>query len=150
MVQSTPTSTLENLSRLASKPGVKSTLVLSKSDGSIIRSTGLLADSANAAASDASIIEDALGQGSNASPTATLDTGNSLEEHRDGQEHTKTAEDVARMVFAFLSAANGFADGMEKGDDAKLLRMRTRKNEIVIVPGQYLPFPNLSTTVYPD
>lgn len=55
----------------------------------------------------------------------------------EGEDGGKSAEKIARMVFAFLAAANDFVDGVEKGEDIKLLRMRIRKNEIVIVPGQY-------------
>lgn len=40
------------------------------------------------------------------------------------------------MVFAFLAASKAFTEGMDKSDEVKLLRLRTRKNEIVIVPGQ--------------
>lgn len=47
-----------------------------------------------------------------------------------------TAEDVARMVFTFVAASKAFTEGMDKSDDVKLLRLRTRKNEIVIVPGR--------------
>lgn len=55
---------------------------------------------------------------------------------------TKHAEDIARMVFAFVSSAEGFVDSIDEGDDLKLLRLRTRKNEIVIVPGiQIIPLP---------
>ena len=43
---------------------------------------------------------------------------------------------MAGMVFKLVAAAKEFAESMEKGDDARLLRMRTRKQEIVIVPGQ--------------
>lgn len=131
------TTTLENLTRLAAKPGVQSTLVLSKSDGSIIRSTGLLANSTIPQSSEASTNGNELGQGSNNSLAITLKNGTTFEEQRDGDNGGKTAEHIARLVFAFLAAANEFADGMEKEDDTKLLRMRTRKNEIVIVPGQY-------------
>ena len=40
------------------------------------------------------------------------------------------------MVFSFVSGAGGFVQGMDKGDELKLLRIRTRKSEIVIVPGR--------------
>ena len=40
------------------------------------------------------------------------------------------------MVFSFVSAAGGLVDGLDDGDDIKLLRLRTRKSEMVIVPGQ--------------
>lgn len=56
-----------------------------------------------------------------------------------GQEAhpTKTngAESVARMVFSFVSGAQDFVEGMDGSDDMRLLRLRTRKSEIVIVPG---------------
>lgn len=45
------------------------------------------------------------------------------------------AEDVARMVFAFVASAKAFTEGIEKSDEVKLLRLRTRKNEIIIAPG---------------
>ena len=51
------------------------------------------------------------------------------------QEKGNSAEDIARMVFAFVAGAKAFTEGMEKSDEVKLLRLRTRKNEIVIVPG---------------
>ena len=40
------------------------------------------------------------------------------------------------MVFAFVEGAKTFTEGMDKSDEVKLLRLRTRKNEIVIVPGK--------------
>lgn len=54
----------------------------------------------------------------------------------DNDTKGNTAEDVARMVFAFVAASKGFAEGMDKSDEVKLLRLRTRKTEIVIVPGR--------------
>ncbi len=47
-----------------------------------------------------------------------------------------SAEQIARMVFAFVAAANLFTEGIDKSDEVKLLRLRTRKKEIVIVPGK--------------
>ena len=55
----------------------------------------------------------------------------STEDDRKGN----SAEDIARMVFAFVVGANAFTEGMDKSDEVKLLRLRTRKSEIVIVPG---------------
>ena len=129
-------STLENLTRLASKPGVQSTLVLSRSDGSIIRSSGLLASSANTTSSEAPIVEDSLTQRGDVQATTNVNNEISLKQHSGVEDGNKSAEHIAKKVFVFLSAANEFADGMERGDDTKLLRIRTRKNEIVIVPGQ--------------
>ena len=40
------------------------------------------------------------------------------------------------MVFGFVAGAKAFTEGMDKSDEVRLLRLRTRKNEIVIVPGK--------------
>ena len=130
---------MENLSRLASKPGVHSTLILSKSDGSIIRSTGLLA----AATSSSSSQDLAVGIGTNLNgPVEPVDATRSGFDYPGSREDNKKgnrAEEVARMVFAFVAGAQVFTEGMDKSDEVKLLRLRTRKNEIVIVPGMSLP-----------
>lgn len=67
----------------------------------------------------------------------------SVNENPDGVENyggereggAQTAEDVAKMVYSFVSAAGGLVEGFNKGDEVKLLRLRTKKNELVIVPG---------------
>lgn len=51
---------------------------------------------------------------------------------------SKSAENVARMVFSFVSSAKAFTEGMDESDEVKLLRLRTRRNEIVIVPGTHI------------
>jgi hypothetical protein len=47
----------------------------------------------------------------------------------------QSAEDVASVVWSFLSAAGTLVDRLDKEDEVKLLRLRTKKNELVIVPG---------------
>jgi len=127
-----PASTLENLSRLASKPGVQSTLILSKTDGSIIRSTGSLATS-KSLSSDSPEGKAGVEAGYNGDAAGTRQNGNVEDESTESKG--SRAEDVAKLVFTFVSGAKVFADGVEAGDEVKLLRMRTMKNEIVIVPG---------------
>jgi hypothetical protein len=39
------------------------------------------------------------------------------------------------MVWSFLTAAGTLVDELDKEDEVKLLRLRTKKNELVIVPG---------------
>ncbi|KAI4244295.1 MAG: hypothetical protein L6R40_003021 [Gallowayella cf. fulva] len=126
MVQPAPTDTLQNLARLAAKPGVQSTLVLSKIDGSIIKSTGFLATPANSTSSESSSLA--------GSDLEKRSNRNDSEGYKSSQDSSKSAEHIARMVFQFVAAAKDFAEGMEKGDDARLLRMRTRRQEVVIVP----------------
>ncbi|MCJ1476055.1 hypothetical protein MMC13_004720 [Lambiella insularis] len=125
----TSSSALENLSRLASKPGVQSTLVLSRVDGTIIRTTGLLSDEGPNSES----VNVSSGPEGNHVGLNDKSSGNSgyVNEERGSQN---TAEGVAKMVFSFVSTASGLVSGLEKDDDIQLLRLRTKKSEIVIVP----------------
>ncbi len=52
---------------------------------------------------------------------------------------TKSAEETARMVWAFVEAAGGLIAGLDAEDEVKLLRLRTNKQELVIVPGEMHP-----------
>jgi hypothetical protein len=50
---------------------------------------------------------------------------------------TRKAEEVARLVYEFVkSAGNMIGELNGEVDEAKLLRVRTKKNELVIVPGE--------------
>ena len=125
---------MDNLSRLAAKPGVQSTLILSNADGSIIRSSGLLTRSLPPAVANTAVGSD--------SETPDLSEGPKIGTHYEVETNEKTnekyAEDVAKMVFSFVSGVGGLVQGMDDEDEVKLLRIRTRKSEIVIVPGQSL------------
>ena len=50
----------------------------------------------------------------------------------------QSVEKTARLVFAFVSSASDLSESLDKGNDVQLLRLRTRKNEIVVVPGEAL------------
>lgn len=126
--------TLENLSRLASKPGVQSTLILSKSDGSIIRSTGLLAATSSSTSQDLAVGNGTSRNGS-AEPVDPMRSGTEYPDNTEDDAKGNSAEDIARMAFTFAAEAKAFTEGMDGSDEVKLLRLRTRKNEIVIVPG---------------
>jgi dynein light chain roadblock-type len=39
------------------------------------------------------------------------------------------------MVWSFIKAAGSLVEGLDREDEVKLLRLRTKKNELVIVPG---------------
>jgi dynein light chain roadblock-type len=49
-----------------------------------------------------------------------------------------SAEDVASLVWSFLKAAGSLVDEQDSEDEVRLLRLRTKKNELVIVPGMSL------------
>ena len=56
--------------------------------------------------------------------------------HANERDHEgQDAESVAKMVFVFVSSATGLVTELDGGNDVQLLRLRTRKYEMVIVPG---------------
>jgi dynein light chain roadblock-type len=117
-----PEETLALLTRLSQKPGVQSTLVLSRENGAIVRTSGLISNSTT----------------SNPNSTLPASTDNSADGFSNGRKESgiQSAEDVARMVWSFLSAAGSLVEGLDAEDEVKLLRLRTKKNELVIVPGR--------------
>ena len=125
---------METLSRLASKPGVQSTLILSKSDGSVIRSTGLLAATSSSSSQDLAAANGTSLNGLTESVDA-MRGGIDYPGNTGDEKKGSSAEDMARMAFAFAAEAKAFTEGIDEEDEVKLLRLRTRKNEIVIVPG---------------
>ncbi|KAB2103759.1 hypothetical protein AG0111_0g8275 [Alternaria gaisen] len=120
MAQNAPDETLSLLARLSQKPGVQSTLILSRENGTIIRTSGLISNS------------------SSANPNSTLPASGEAasDNYSNGRKESgiHSAEDVASMVWSFLTAAGSLVDELDKDDEVKLLRLRTKKNELVIVP----------------
>ena len=118
-------------------PGVQSILVLSKRDGAIISTTGLLSNLSPGSDTDA-LTPDF--RRSTSSPEglrpALIDMeGRAAYGNGRGQEKN-SADNVARMVFQFVAATGHLVNGLDEGNEIQLLRLRTRKNEIVIVPGR--------------
>lgn len=159
------------LSHLTSRPGVQSTLILSRKDGSIIQTTGLLASQAP----EENGVSPATEQSSDSFPSCPAPAA----PPPSSSYQPSQAEALAVHIFAFVSSASalgvslsrpvtqqtgddrdsvstawddahdGYGDGMRtpreedrdaEGNDrdeegeVKLLRMRTRKHEIVVVP----------------
>lgn len=161
------------LSHLTSRPGVQSTLILARKDGSIIQSTGLLAPPENGTTTPRS------------NPNAQITTEQPLTQPTDPSSPSSPtqpspstyqpsqAETLAAHIFNFVSSASALGislsrpslkndergpvsmeagynsavngtstpreevDGnaeRDEDDEVKLLRMRTRKHEIVVVP----------------
>ncbi|KAF7592104.1 hypothetical protein BBP40_000709 [Aspergillus hancockii] len=165
------------LSHLTSRPGVQSTFILSRKDGSIIQSTGLLASKpvGNSSPTLSQTSPDPEEQpestttptGSSSPPTPSSATI----PNRHTPYQPSQAEALAAHIFAFVSSAsdlslslsrpptenahgsktesNGIQEGFGNGslredgegessdkedDEVKLLRLRTKKHEIVVVP----------------
>ncbi|KAI9836935.1 MAG: hypothetical protein M1837_003167 [Sclerophora amabilis] len=130
------------LTRLSQKPGVQSTLVLSRATGSIVRTTGLYSSSTSPNPNStlpSSANTNSPGHTRSESQTQTQtqsQTPNGAAEAR-ANNGMQNAEELAGMVWTFVGAAGGLAKGLDGEDEVKLLRLRTRKNELVIVPGEF-------------
>ncbi|KAJ4381069.1 hypothetical protein N0V86_003416 [Didymella sp. IMI 355093] len=121
MAQRSNEETLSLLTRLSQKPGVQSTLILSRDTGAIVRTSGLISTS------------------SSTSPNDTLPRESDetlVDNYANGRTESgiQSAEEVASAVWKFFGAAGSLIDGLDKDDDLRLLRLRTKKNELVIVP----------------
>lgn len=98
-------------------------LILSRDNGAIVRTSGLISNS------------------SAANPNSTLpaSTETAPDSYTNGKKESgiHSAEDVASMVWSFITAAGGVVKGLyDEDDEVKLLRLRTKKNELVIIPGK--------------
>jgi hypothetical protein len=56
----------------------------------------------------------------------------------DDEDGGQTGEDVARTVWRFVQAAGVLVGELDDEDELRLLRVRTRKNELVVVPSEYI------------
>ncbi|KAJ0123360.1 hypothetical protein J7T55_011825 [Diaporthe amygdali] len=126
----------ETLSRLSKKPGVKATIALDRASGAILKTAGQISslrtsksqqqqqDSQSTAAAASSL--SASTSDVPASSGSAVAAGTSSE--------TQGAEELASMVWAFVNSAGGLVHGLDTEDELKLLRVRTKKQELVIVP----------------
>ncbi|KAJ5699122.1 hypothetical protein N7462_001127 [Penicillium macrosclerotiorum] len=165
------------LSHLTSRPGVQSTLILSRKDGSIIQSTGQLAAQETNSASRA--VPPAASATTDPNPLAQPSEAPPASPAASTPYQPSQAETLAAHIFNFVSSASvlgvslsrpmtssasnehssttldgeyeSYRNGTgtstprekyqdaetgdrEEDDEVKLLRMRTRKHEIVVVP----------------
>lgn len=101
------------LARLSSRPGVQSTLILSRDDGAIVRSTGLLT----------------------AEEDTEVHVNGTADSYQPKKKGTRRADEVAALVMKYVQACAGLTEELNgEGDEVKLVRLRTKKNELVIVP----------------
>lgn len=119
------------LARLSQRPGVQSTLILSRDTGAIVRSSGL-------------VTAEEVGEDGAPPTNGTYVNGDST----DGEvkkKGTRNAEEVAALVYNFVKSAGSMVEELNgENDEAKLLRVRTKKNEVVIVPGELCTCPHES------
>jgi dynein light chain roadblock-type len=109
------------LSRMSSKQGVQSTLVLTRDTGAIVRSQGILAPDRTTAPQE----------GEPEASSAPSDPAAA-----EGDAATRDAEEIARHVWKFVQASGALVQSMDAEDELRLLRIRTRRNELMIVPSR--------------
>lgn len=115
------------LARLAQRPGVQGTLILSRVNGAIVQSTRLVTGE------DVDTEEGAAAATTNGT-SYTNGVGGS-EGDVVKKTGTRKADEIATLVWNYMSSTAALVEGMNgEGDEAKLVRVRTKRNEIVVVP----------------
>ncbi|KAK4117493.1 hypothetical protein N656DRAFT_773643 [Canariomyces notabilis] len=109
----------ETLGRLSKKPGVRATLILDRASGAILKTSGQISSIRKTKAPASSL--PAVGSFSN-------ETSNNSANQDQG------AEELASMVWNFVNTAGSLVQELDTEDEVKLLRLRTKKEEFVIVP----------------
>ncbi|KAK1841600.1 hypothetical protein CCHR01_15770 [Colletotrichum chrysophilum] len=111
----------ETLSRLSKKPGVKAVVILDRATGAILRTTGQLSFNASALPSGGSF----SGEGAAAQQ----------QQNGEGEgDQPQGLEDFAAKVWNWVNASGTLVLNLDTEDELKLLRLRTKKQELVIVP----------------
>ncbi|KIH91515.1 hypothetical protein SPBR_02062 [Sporothrix brasiliensis 5110] len=141
----------ETLGRLAKKAGVKATILLDRATGSILKMEGQI-----------SSIRTSIGRGnggsgsgshgatkeSNGSTMVTSSTSmaagggfaeDALLSGAGGDngvpaDDTKGARELAGLVWNYVKTSGDLVEAIDTEDELKLLRLRTKKQELVIVP----------------
>ncbi|KAI0602716.1 hypothetical protein F4775DRAFT_151361 [Biscogniauxia sp. FL1348] len=118
----TPDSMEEALHRLSKKPGVKAWLMLDRTNGAVLKTNGQVSTVRPARSS------------SNASLPTPTGGSFSTDVNANTNNETQAAQELASMVWSFLSSAGSLVEEMDSEDELKLLRLRTKQQELVIVP----------------
>lgn len=106
------------LARLSNRPGVQGTLILSRDTGAIVRSSGFATDEDEAETENIQLAVNGAVNG------------------EVKERGTRKEDEVARLVWKFHQSVGEMVEELNgNNDEAKLLRIRTKKNELVIVPG---------------
>ncbi|KFY69450.1 hypothetical protein V496_00219 [Pseudogymnoascus sp. VKM F-4515 (FW-2607)] len=107
---------IESLDRLSKKTGVLATIVLDRNSGAILNTSGSL-----------SSIRSTTGSSQQAPATVPDDASS-------GPKDQNGVEELAGMVWNYMNATKYLVQGLDEQDEVKLLRLRTKKYELVIVP----------------
>ncbi|KAI1259859.1 hypothetical protein F5Y18DRAFT_432831 [Xylariaceae sp. FL1019] len=116
----------ESLHRLSKKPGVKAWLMLDRSNGTLLKTSGQIATIRPPKPTPSTPQQQ--------QPQTTPGASFSSDASEEIDNETQAAQELARMVYSFVAASGSFVEEIDTEDELKLLRLRTRKQEFVIVP----------------
>ncbi|KAH8662197.1 hypothetical protein BX600DRAFT_513058 [Xylariales sp. PMI_506] len=119
---STSDSMEEALHRLSKKPGVKGWIMLDRTSGAVLKTSGQIAT-----------IRPPKSVSNTAPPTPTGGSFTS-DVNTDTNNESQASQELGSMVWSFLSTAGSLVQEMDTEDELKLLRLRTKNQELVIVP----------------
>ncbi|TKA22821.1 hypothetical protein B0A50_07720 [Salinomyces thailandicus] len=128
------------LARLSQRPGVQSTLILSRDTGAIVQSSGLVTAEESAteevtSTADGTFVNPSDAQNANGAAAAELAGG--AEKTMKAKKGTRQAEEVAGLVWGFMKSVGTMVEELNgENDEGRLVRVRTKKNEIVVVPDE--------------
>lgn len=107
----------DTLARITKKPGVKATIALDRSSGAILKTAGQVSSI-------------------HTSRTVSSTNGGSFsaDANDDTLRENQGVEEMSAMVWNFVKAAGTLVDEIDKEDELKLLRLRTKKQELFIIP----------------
>lgn len=120
----------ESLSRLSKKPGVKGWIMLDRTTGAILRTSGKISQIRPAKSTSSG------NNNNNNSSSLPTPTGGSFSNDvtTETDNETLAAQELGSMIWSFLSSSGSLVQEMDTEDELKLLRLRTKKQELVIVP----------------
>ncbi|KAJ9130446.1 hypothetical protein NKR19_g9885 [Coniochaeta hoffmannii] len=113
----------ETLGRLNKKSGVKATIVLDRTTGAILKTSGQI-----------SSIRTSKNPGGSSSALPTQTAGSFATESNAQGGDSPAVEELAGMVWNFVNNAGDLIHDLDTEDELKLLRLRSKRQELVIVP----------------
>ncbi|KAH6710660.1 hypothetical protein BKA61DRAFT_612122 [Leptodontidium sp. MPI-SDFR-AT-0119] len=140
---SSSTSVAETMARLSSKSGVTATIAIERTTSTVLQSTGTLGTMFASRAGGSLAVPGQPGPAVTSTSTNTLASSSSNPSNleRDGSGITtsdsgeeQAFNEFAKMVWNYVNATGQLVHDMDSEDELKLLRLRTRKHELVIVP----------------
>lgn len=111
----------ETLGRLSKKPGVRAAIALDRASGAILKTSGQISAIGTSKTPVSSLAGQAIASFSN-DPNAAQNA------------EFQGAEELAGLVWNFVNTAGNLVQELDTEDELKLLRLRTRRQELVIVP----------------